>query len=90
MRTALRKMGNSTGMIIPKAILTELATGAGTSFDIEVRDKAIVATPVAADPRAIWEAELKALEEAGELDELSEDDMAWINAGNEFDAEREW
>lgn len=90
MRTALRKMGNSTGMIIPKAILTELDMGAGTSFDIEVKDRSIVATPVVTDPRDGWAAELQAAAAAGEIDELDEDDMAWINAGTEFDKEWEW
>lgn len=95
MRTALRKMGNSTGMIIPKAILTELRTEAGTSFDIEIKDRAIVATPivetpVAADPRDGWAAALEAAAAAGEIDELDEDDMAWINAGTEFDKQWEW
>lgn len=90
MRTALRKMGNSTGMIIPKAILSELDTQVGTKFDIEIKDKTIVATPVASDPRAVWAAELKALADAGELEELTEDERAWMSFGNEFDAEWEW
>ena len=86
MRTALRKMGNSTGMIIPKAILTELATGAGTPFEIEVRDRAIVATPIVADPRDKWEEELRAMPPEA----LTEDERAWMAAGNDFDAEWEW
>lgn len=90
MRTALRKMGNSTGMIIPKAILTELATDVGTNFDIAVRDRAIVATPVVVDPRDAWAAELEAAAEAGELDELIEDELAWIGTSNASDAEWEW
>ena len=90
MRTALRKMGNSEGVILPKSVLTELGVKTGTKFDVKVKDSAFVLTPVADDPRKLWEAELKAAAEAGELDELTEDERAWMSFGNESDAEWEW
>ena len=86
MRTALRKMGNSTGMIIPKAMLTELEMEAGTSVELRIKDRAIVATPVAVDPRDLWAAEL----EAEGPEELTEDELAWIGTGVASDADWEW
>jgi antitoxin MazE len=42
-RTALRKMGNSTGMIVPKAILAELGARAGEPMDLRVEGGRMVA-----------------------------------------------
>ena len=42
-RTALRRMGNSTGMIVPKALLAELGAEAGEAMDIAVEDGRLVA-----------------------------------------------
>jgi antitoxin MazE len=45
MRPTLRKMGNSTGMIVPKAILTEMGLAAGATVDLRVEDGKLVARP---------------------------------------------
>ena len=42
-RTALRRMGNSTGMIVPKAVLAALGAQAGEPLDIGVEDGRLVA-----------------------------------------------
>ena len=42
-RTALRRMGNSTGMIVPKAVLAALGAEAGQALDIGVEDGRLVA-----------------------------------------------
>ncbi|CAA9483396.1 MAG: hypothetical protein AVDCRST_MAG91-139 [uncultured Sphingomonadaceae bacterium] len=89
MRTALRKMGNSAGMIIPRSILTQLDVEVGAKLEITVVDRAIVAKPITTHPREGWEEDARKLAEAGE-DALTEDDLAWINTGNAFDAEWEW
>lgn len=44
-RTALRRMGNSTGMIVPKAVLAALGAVAGEPLDIGVEDGRLVAAP---------------------------------------------
>ncbi len=54
MRTALRRMGNSTGMIVPKPILTEIGAAAGAAFEISVENGRIVLAPLAEHPRAGW------------------------------------
>ena len=46
MRVALRKMGNSVGVIVPKPLLKELGAAAGTPFDMCIEDGRIVATPL--------------------------------------------
>lgn len=89
MQTAQRKMGNSEGVILPKAARTELRTVTGTKFDVRVEDRSIILTPVAEDPRKLWAAELQAAADAGEL-EPTEDEIAWRSFGTAFDAEWEW
>lgn len=42
-RTALRRMGNSTGMIVPKAILAELGAREGEPLDMRVEEGRLVA-----------------------------------------------
>ena len=45
MRTALRKMGNSTGVIVPRAILSQLGVGLGTAYEVSVDGDRIVFAP---------------------------------------------
>lgn len=85
MRTALRKMGNSTGMIVPKAILSELGAQAGTTFDISVQGNKIVASPVRSEVRAGW-AEAAALIGAAN-DPAAEE---WLDLANEADDDWTW
>ncbi len=54
MQTVLRKMGNSTGIIVPKALLGELGIETGQAIDLRVEDGRIVATPMQPEKRAGW------------------------------------
>jgi len=45
MKTQLRKVGNSLGLIIPAAMARELLLTAGSEVDIELKAGAIVLTP---------------------------------------------
>ena len=85
MQTALRKMGNSTGLIVPKAMLTELGAAAGTPMDIRIEGGSVVATPLR-HPREGW-AEAAAAVAAAEEDP---DEAAWTAFGNTFDDEWTW
>ena len=85
MRTALRKMGNSAGMIVPKAILTELGSAIGEDFDIKVEGGRIVAAPVRGMVRAGW-AEAATLIGA-EPDPAAEE---WLDLASEADADWTW
>ncbi len=81
MRSALRKMGNSTGLIVPKPLLREAGLASGAVLDLVVLGGNIVARPVDEDPRTGW-AESAALiageprtaEEAEWLDAVLTDD----------------
>lgn len=84
MRTALRKMGNSAGMIVPKAILGELGSEIGEEFDIKVEGGRIVAAPVRAGVRAGWSEAARLLAEAGE------DMPAWPDLANDEDDALAW
>jgi antitoxin MazE len=85
MRTALRKMGNSAGMIVPKAVLSELGSRIGEEFEIGVEAGRIVAAPVRAAVRSGW-AEAAALIGA-EADAEAEE---WLDLDAEADAEWKW
>ena len=66
-RTALRRMGNSTGMIVPKAVLAALGAEAGEPLDIGVEDGRLVAARAGElDDRLTFTAE-----EARELEMLA-------------------
>lgn len=86
MLSALRKMGNSTGLIVPKAVLREAGVESGTTLDLVVENGRIVASPVRDDPRAGW-AEAAALIAA---DPETDDEAAWRGFANESDAELTW
>ena len=85
MQTALRKMGNSVGMIVPKAILKELGASAGTPMEVRVEEGRFVATPVR-HPREGW-AEAAAIIGA---EPLSEEEQDWLAFGNDGDDELTW
>ena len=85
MQTALRKMGNSVGMIVPSAILKELGAGAGTAMDVRVEAGKVVATPLR-HPREGWE-EAAVLVAAAEEDP---DEAAWCAFGNDGDKDLTW
>lgn len=57
MRIKLTKIGNSQGVRIPKAILTDC--GFESEVDLEVRHKMVILAPVK-EPRAGWINEMSA------------------------------
>lgn len=85
MRTALRKMGNSTGVILPRPLLGQAGLAAGALMTVSVEGERLVLTPVKRAIREGW-AEAAALI-AQEPDPEAED---WLSFGNETDEELEW
>ena len=85
MLSALRKMGNSTGLIVPKAVLHEAGLASGAMLDLVVENGGFVARPVV-DVRAGW-AEAAALIGA---EPLSPEDEDWLGFSNEGDADWTW
>ena len=84
MQTSLRKMGNSTGMIVPRALLNELQADVGTTIELKVEDGKLIATPASVNPRAGW------AEDAAALGDETEEEMEWSRFGNEADADLKW
>ena len=85
MQTSLRKMGNSTGMIVPRALLAELQADVGTTIDLKVEDGKLVGSPVRRT-REGWE------EDAARIgsEPLTDEEADWLAFGNEGDAELHW
>jgi antitoxin MazE len=52
MRAPVRKMGNSSGIIIPKPILAQIGVEAGNDLDLSLDEDRIVLTPAQRHPRA--------------------------------------
>jgi antitoxin MazE len=85
MQTALRKMGNSVGMIVPKAILKELGATAGTPMDVRVEEGKVVATPLR-HPRE------GGAEDAARIgaEPLTDEERDWMGFGNDGDDVLTW
>ncbi len=54
MQTAVRELGNSAGVIIPKSVLTELGLSAGDAEDMRLEDGRLILAPVRQTRRAEW------------------------------------
>jgi antitoxin MazE len=83
MQTALRKMGNSTGMILPKPILQELGVESGAAMDVVVENGRVIATPVKRKVREGW-GEAAAIVGA---EPLTEEEREWLDFDDDVE---EW
>ena len=86
MRSAMRKIGNSAGFTVPKAMRRETGLVIGTVVDLTVNNGKLILTPVEDDPRAGWEEDAARI--AAEPEDS--DEAAWRGFGNEWDAEWTW
>jgi antitoxin MazE len=66
MKTSIRRLGNSHGVIIPKAFLAEIGLGADDPVEMRIKKGRLVVSPLKPDGRATWEADSKRLVVAGE------------------------
>ena len=78
MRATLRKMGNSQGLIIPKALINQL--GFEGEVEMRVTETGIIIEKPTKPPREGWADAYKAL-----ADETP--DHEWLDFNNEFDDE---
>jgi antitoxin MazE len=83
MRASVRKMGNSSGIIIPKPILKQIGVDAGDDLELSLDRDKIVLSP-ARHPRAGW------LDAAKHIAENRDDGLVWPEFGNAGDADWEW
>lgn len=84
MRTAVRKLGNSSGVIIPKSLLDEVGIVMGDVLDMVLDDGRIVLAPVAKQPRAGWAEAAKVIAGAGD------DALVWPEFTNQGDEDLVW
>ena len=82
MEVAIRQMGNSQGVLIPKPILAQL--GFEDRADLQVRDGVIEIRPIRRNPREGWAEDARRL--AGHCD----DALVWPESVNEGDEELRW
>jgi antitoxin MazE len=84
MRTAVRKLGNSSGVIIPKSLLAELGVAIGDVVDMSSEQGRIVLVPVKRQARAGWAEASRAIAAAGG------DNLVWPEVANTDDDLFEW
>lgn len=84
MRASVRKMGNSSGVIIPKPILNELGVKAGDEVEMTLEAGKVILAPLQPHPRAGWAEASKALAASGD------DALVWPEFGNEGDEDLVW
>ena len=76
-------MGNSTGMILPKAILDQLGLTSGAKIDLRVEGGEVIAKPAKRKVREGWE---EAAKRVGAIP-LTEEDLAWLEFDDPIDGE---
>jgi antitoxin MazE len=77
-------MGNSSGIIIPKLILTQIGIETGDDLDLSLDENRIVLSPVKRHPRSGWADASKRIAEAGD------DVLVWSEFGNADDVDLKW
>jgi antitoxin MazE len=82
MRTAIRKMGNSQGVIIPKPLLIQV--GLESEVDLVVENNAIVLRKLKINPREGW------ANASQKLAAIGDDSLVWPEIGNDDDKKLEW
>ena len=82
MEVAIRKMGNSQGVLIPKPILAQL--GLQGTADLQVLDGVIEIRAVRRNPREGW------AEDARRLAQRGDDALIWPEVANAGDEDLVW
>ncbi len=84
MKSAVRKMGNSSGVIIPQPLLREVGAKLGDIVEVQVKGGAIVIIPTAASSREGW------AEDAKKIAAAEKDALAWREFANADDSKPKW
>lgn len=82
MKIAIRRIGNSRGMIIPTPVLAQL--GLEDEAEVTIKDGAMIVRAAKSGPRAGWAAASKALAAEGD------DGLVMPEFANADDAELAW
>ena len=84
MKTTVRKMGSSNGVIIPKPLLAEVGAKANVEVDMAVENGKIVIAPLRRKPRAGW------AEASRRLAARGEGGLVWPEFTNDVDKNLKW
>jgi antitoxin MazE len=82
MQVAIRTMGNSKGVLIPKPILEQ--TGLLDAADLQVNNGVIEIRPIKRNPRQGWAADSQRVAQSGD------DALVWPEFDNTGDADLQW
>jgi len=82
-KTTIRKLGNSQGVLIPKPVLAQVGLELGDA-ELTIEGDAIVLRRRKQPPRAGWAEACKALGSSGA------DPLVWPEFGNEDDKDLVW
>jgi antitoxin MazE len=86
MSSAIRKIGNSAGVILPKPVLETLGAKLGDRIDFVSEGGRVFLSPVTADPREGWAEAAKAIAAEG----LTEEEREWLDAPLTDDKDWVW
>lgn len=84
MRAPVRRLGNSSGVIIPKPILLQIGVEIGDDLELSVDNDRIVLAPMKRHPRAGW------AKAAQRIADLGDDALVWPELGNVGDQDLKW
>jgi antitoxin MazE len=87
MRSSVRKIGNSAGVILPKPFLASIGAEAGDAVDVTMEDdRIIIVAAPKKHPRDGWEEDAKRIAALG----LSDEEIEWLEAPLSVDADEDW
>ncbi|MFS2117160.1 AbrB/MazE/SpoVT family DNA-binding domain-containing protein [Herbaspirillum frisingense] len=84
MKTSIRKMGNSQGVLIPKPFLAKMGMLVDEDIDIDIEDDKIVIRKLEKRPREGW------VEASQKIAAAQDDGLVWPEFGNDGDKELTW
>lgn len=84
MQAAIRRMGNSAAILLPKVVLAHLHVSTGDMLDLDLQEGRVVLSPAHRHPRDGWAEAAKALAQDGEgplewpeFESASDDEWTW-------------
>nr|WP_198982601.1 AbrB/MazE/SpoVT family DNA-binding domain-containing protein [Herbaspirillum sp. ASV7] len=84
MKTSIRKMGNSQGVLIPKPFLAKMGMLVDEDIDIDIEDDKIVIRKLEKRPREGW------AEASRKIAAAHEDGLVWPEFANAGDKDLQW
>lgn len=84
MRAAVRKLGNSSGVILPKSLLTEIGVEVGDAMEVTAAEGRIVMIPIKRRLRNGW------AEASQKICQANDDLLVWPDFGNAEDETLIW